>query len=468
MILDKPWSVKHGHFLQMGGFKLICTRDEVYDKDFLNKSDWVSINKRYAYRVEGKDELWQGVLDFHRFKDLLSSHSIDFPETTEEEIDDRSKGDALSKGVALLQISWFIVQLVARVWQGLVVTEIELTTAALAGLNTVMYLCWWSKPLDVQCPIIIRTKEAEKILAERETYTGEWSFDEDCRFADYLLLVAKRVMQRFILDLAVLLYWRRIFNGFHEIYCSFKAIPGRMGSAASHFIEYLRDLGSRNRRPTTNHKLVPSLLHGIMHWVWNLFLCRLLYLPHILIFLPAERILYPFWLVEPDGFEDVRVKLHSLSITTLLFDEFELKWILSMIFYSYHADIKPLLFVSASAGAAFGLVHCAAWNFGFQTQTEQILWRVSSLALVGACLSIIVGSPLYGFLFTKWKDAHYRHHPQKSSRYWAIWKRPLETSLATIYPLARVALLLLALLSLRNLPDSALETVTWTKIIPHI
>ena len=89
---------------------------------------------------------------------------IDFPSTTEAEIDDRSKGDALSKGIALLQITWFIIQLIARRVQGLTITGLELTTAALAGLNSVMYVFWWNKPKDVRCPVVIRTKCAEKLV----------------------------------------------------------------------------------------------------------------------------------------------------------------------------------------------------------------------------------------------------------------------------------------------------------------
>ena len=85
------------------------------------------------------------MLHFYEFRQLLQEHKIDFPSTTAEEIDDRSKGDALSKGIALLQITWFIIQLIARRVQGLTITELELTTAALAGLNSVMYVFWWNK-----------------------------------------------------------------------------------------------------------------------------------------------------------------------------------------------------------------------------------------------------------------------------------------------------------------------------------
>ena len=133
--------------------------------------------KTYWYRSRPDNDMWEGTLQFDGFRLLLKEHKIDFPSITKEEIDDRSKGDALSKGIALLQITWFIIQLIARRVQGLTITELELTTAALAGLNSVMYLFWWSKPLGVQFPIVIRTKEVEKMLAERPVAGLNWKFE---------------------------------------------------------------------------------------------------------------------------------------------------------------------------------------------------------------------------------------------------------------------------------------------------
>ncbi|KAJ6449521.1 hypothetical protein C8R45DRAFT_144611 [Mycena sanguinolenta] len=73
----------------------------------------------------------------------------------EEEIKDKSKGDALSKGVAFLQGLWFIVQCIARVHQHLAVTQLEVATLAFAIVNIFIWLLWWNKPLDVQQPIVV-------------------------------------------------------------------------------------------------------------------------------------------------------------------------------------------------------------------------------------------------------------------------------------------------------------------------
>ncbi|KAI9448967.1 hypothetical protein F5148DRAFT_987816, partial [Russula earlei] len=84
----------------------------------------------------------------------LNSYSLtgngDFPRIAKEEIEDKSKGDAISKMLVILQTGWFVVQCIARGVEGLPVTELELVTVAFATLNFVMYLLWWDKPLNVQ------------------------------------------------------------------------------------------------------------------------------------------------------------------------------------------------------------------------------------------------------------------------------------------------------------------------------
>jgi len=102
-------------------------------------------------------------LPFRRYQPLIRPHQrrfsepleIAFPTITEAEILDKSKTDFLSKAIAIVQALWFIVQCVARLKQGLALTELELVTLAIASLNGVMYYFWWDKPLGVNEPIKI-------------------------------------------------------------------------------------------------------------------------------------------------------------------------------------------------------------------------------------------------------------------------------------------------------------------------
>ncbi|KAJ6584445.1 hypothetical protein B0H19DRAFT_1105084 [Mycena capillaripes] len=73
----------------------------------------------------------------------------------EEDIEDKSKGDVLSKGVVFLQGLWFTAQCLARVHQHIPLTELEVATLAFQFVNIFTWLLWWHKPLDVQRPILI-------------------------------------------------------------------------------------------------------------------------------------------------------------------------------------------------------------------------------------------------------------------------------------------------------------------------
>ena len=100
---------------------------------------------------------------------------------------------------------------------------------------------------------------------------------------------------------------------------------------------------------------------------------------------------------EMENYKHARDKMHNKSSLKVLFNEGDMDWIMSMIFYCEDADTKPLLYFSAVAGAAFGSIHCAAWNFDFPSHVEQIMWRTASLTLVGVCLSIFFGGPIIAF-----------------------------------------------------------------------
>jgi len=114
------WTITHGFFATMGGF--------------------MEYDGNQPIRVLLPEE--------------LESYSLtgngDFPRISKAEIDDRSKGDAISKAFVVLQTGWFVTQCIARGIQGLPITELELVTVAFAAMNFGIYVLWWDKPLNVQ------------------------------------------------------------------------------------------------------------------------------------------------------------------------------------------------------------------------------------------------------------------------------------------------------------------------------
>jgi hypothetical protein len=99
--------------------------------------------------VDGKPRATLTPKELERF---IHEGSVEMPIIAEADIEDRSKGDDLSKGIAILQLAWFVVQLVARYVQNLPITLLELDTLALVALTGIAYRSWWKKPKDVRRP----------------------------------------------------------------------------------------------------------------------------------------------------------------------------------------------------------------------------------------------------------------------------------------------------------------------------
>lgn len=542
--MPKLWTTAHGHLLQMGGFRLCATArenffwagsidigrrndfpEEVEEQHHLHtyvsdvrrqyeslderigwylaekailgtvieESDFyrreapseLGITQFYGYDTypqEDSDELiWEGALRFKAFKRLLAEGLIQLPPITADEIDDRSKGDALSKGLALLQLTWFVVQISTRAARGLAISELELTTAVLAGMNSVMYFFWWSKPRDVRFPVVIRTKGVEKLLAERPVDTVNWTFsDDEFDFRKHLWASVKETVRPACSS--IVSFPHIIISAFLMLLPGIKAVPRHIKAVIVGLLESLRGKkkgtgldspavpltddprtsvkdpdvqeGRQASTPTSSsgcfsHKL-KNVAMSLLEYAALLF-CLLMYLVDLALFIPITKIL---------GDNDIRSLSDILSSKFSTYETFE------MMFYSEYAQATALLGTSSIAGALFRAVHCFAWHFSFPSHAETIMWRSASLGVAGSCVLSFVG------VFT-W-DTYYKgggpffgleivlYFVVSLAYFFFLFLLPF------VYPIARVTLLVLALTSLRSLPSSAFDTVDWVELVPHI
>lgn len=230
MHTGQGWTLVHSHFLQMGGFKLHCTTKEKDDYipslgylsdnrlyqskgngknpcDFCTRAramDSDHDSQLTAVPPDGTNGdscnnggasvcisptngctlpdgpgqtsdgpcnycecIWEGTLTASVLFKVTDAGIIDFPTLSKAEINDRSKSDLLNKAIASMQITWFIIQVIARLIQGLSISQLELTTTALAVINVTMYFFWLQKPFDVHYPVVIQTHSVEQLLAHR-------------------------------------------------------------------------------------------------------------------------------------------------------------------------------------------------------------------------------------------------------------------------------------------------------------
>lgn len=123
-------------------------------------------------------------------------------------------------------------------------------------------------------------------------------------------------------------------------------------------------------------------------------------------------------------------------------------------FFSGKPEEHHILLADALAllvAVIFGAVHCIAWSFSFPSRTKKLLWRTSSVAIVGVPAIFIMLVLLIAL------DSKRLAKPVILLSMFGI----------PFYILARMVLLVLAFTTLRSLPLAAYESVHWTTFLPH-
>ena len=106
------------------------------------------------------------------------------PRVSMEEIDDKNKGDAAVKLLALFEVAWLILQLIVREVRHLPSTQLEIMTLAFAGSTFVIYILLWYKPQDAMVPMYITAdndptrKQLQDIAQKRSANTFGFQFSK--------------------------------------------------------------------------------------------------------------------------------------------------------------------------------------------------------------------------------------------------------------------------------------------------
>ncbi|TFK70478.1 hypothetical protein BDN72DRAFT_535855 [Pluteus cervinus] len=434
----KPeWTTTHGHFVQMGALagNFADGHQEVINPDFLE-----------AYLVQGKV----------RIADLRISKG---------QLDDRSKGDFLSKGLVVLQTSWFILECLARFQQHLLITELEVVTLAFAILNIITYVLWWDKPLNVNCQVQVQINVQ---------YGGSSSGG----FASVASLSQPR--GSFASTASGNLPPRGSFasaaSNLHQASTSFASTASNLHHASTSFTSTIpnsQPFGSYSATSGT-YAMMPRgnliYLAGNMGWVY-------------------DRLVVPQFLslVHPlqDMFECAKIQQGARYVP---------------MFYGISATRGELLeirLLSCFIGMIFGAIHFLAWNSHFHLHIELLIWRWSTIVIVIVPFLIALFGILIDLYQRAWENAFRKgwttpHSPSavhvplfgmedggertpessRTVRIFAMLSKAVRVAAyyfgPIVYILARFCLIGLAFLALFDLPPGAFQTVRWTSYIPHL
>jgi hypothetical protein len=354
-----------------------------------------------------EDDKPPSILDPRELAPYIQRGEIDI---TQKEIQDRSRGDVISKGLVVVQTGWFILQCIARSKEHLPITEIELVTLAFATLNFVTYGLWWDKPLGVRCPYRV-VRNGRPFLQSEAEEEGGYTYEEEQQGG----------YQGTVLD------WSK------NIIKNIGKIAGTIAcTAPTVFI---------CKTVATICKLANTIGHAILATFQDAVAC-----------------------IHIKGIQGTVRHVARVTCDNSLGhigymgrgNDFIANGAESVpMFYvgrlNYNMECHATLAASAIA-ILFGAIHCIAWSFEFESHTEKWLWCISSFTIT--CIPPVF---FVGFRF----DAHIQGMARTIGFLFALLG-------GILYVLARILLLVLSFVSLHSLPPGAYQTVHWTTFIPHI
>lgn len=91
-----------------------------------------------------------------RETDPKDEHHLERLILEKEDIEDKSKADWLLKTLAILQITWLVLNVIVRHDTGLPISQVEVATVAFATMAVLTYRANWWKPKDVSRPTFLR------------------------------------------------------------------------------------------------------------------------------------------------------------------------------------------------------------------------------------------------------------------------------------------------------------------------
>ena len=475
----------------MGGFQLVNEDFKTYEER--GRPGWIASSQEWDAYQERKRKCQLGVLTPDRFRELINDPNFEFPRISTAEIQDRSKGDGLSKMIAVLQTSWFIAQCVARTMQGLALTELELVTLAMASLNAITFAFWWSKPLSVQEPVnvYVPAVATEEVRIHQEDIRRVYGVGPRDVIREALHEV--RCAMRFILDplrnrekhkrsyaLALYLFrlpyplffvisWPLFFLFPFSILVLLwviKTKPERVENAQGdetvatrvqhhlHMMRYRlthkvcqyfgRPYGSLSSTVSNPYYEPPF----ITSWFFVVPASFILFVLALIILSPLFTIFFIASFTFTAVFEIVATNTVRPGATHV------------PSFYAPRtkSDRYCRMIVFAIFGVIFGGIHCFGWNFIFPTEFEHAIWRYTSVVLTSIPVAV---APIDCILENVKLDSGFRKKVRLALDIFM-------TTLLFVYVPARLSLIAQALALLRDQPATAYIAVDWTKCIPHL
>ncbi|KAJ6444472.1 family c-likeg-protein-coupled receptor protein [Purpureocillium lavendulum] len=470
-----PWTMAHSFFACAGGFaiELDALRGVV-----LGQSDQPEESNGEKAQAPPRLTLTaRGV--------MLLAKSGFIPRATKAEIEDKSKANDLAKATVLVQATWMLVQVIARLAAHLPVTLLEVNTVAHVLCAFAMYIFWWHKPLLPNEPIILRDESLAPLVAfmyASSEVSGRVSREhiKSQTFVKTLFANLNLYSTTPELEMLSLVGSREAIEGdgnrVHgavafvkddslpsaQVHLPTIQLPGRVQRAPAACLRQLEATRQKEqgtaffeRRP----RVIPSQEQVIDSPSssdlarWSLI--QEAFQKHSTLLLD-DRILLSH--AAPGPCSCLHLRPEQLVATNIP------NWPSNNLLRSVNGLVVGMILWLANL--CYGGFHAAAWNDHFPSVPEKWLWRASS-SYIGFCggFWVILNSavarwPALNAFWEKWMDG-------EKSLAQSIGLGAVVFTCGFSLMLARMYVVVEAFISIRELPVEAYNTPEWADLFPH-
>jgi hypothetical protein len=353
------------------------------------------------------------------------------PFITGAEIRDKNKADTVAKFLVLVQAGWTVVQVLARMADGLPVTLLEVNTIGHVVCALAMYLLWWYKPRQIKEPTQLEG-EWIALLCAYMYLTSRLSGREHKKMPFHSCPddAAVGVLDCVLTDPPSL---RRRASSKDDTSSGNLPLYQLRATKA--------DTGDMNAElPTPSHAFAalaieayPSLKARLLcknHCISGCISCTIFTIP-------MEEFLSP---TISDWPTDQLLQRHDTLI------------------------MGAVLWFST---IAYGAIHTAAWNSYFPTKLEEWLWHSSSIYVAFSGIVWVVIHLIARFcpgIDALWE----RFIARKTFWLSDVIIVFLCTVCGLAYIFSRAYLVVEAFNSLRKVPKEVYETPSWIQVLPHL
>jgi len=397
-----PWTQAHSMYATMGGF-VVDTRS--LDQKYLPKG-----RQRMTLTPEG--------LKF------IAEHTPDLvPDLPESAIIDKSKANAFTKLVTCGQALWYSVQCVTRSTQGLTISLLEInTTVHTVCALTMYFLFWWHKPLDVEEPTELTNLDTHPVIA---------------------------------------------FLVIHDMVPQARLSPMDMGDDDSPGLA--PDSGRIIHHPNSDDILLRAskdprfptpeyvIYHGFAFPKTGS---------------GSDSVKLGFTKVDPRCFilaSEVARKHgpYTETLGRMTHDTKKTDYLAVRVRNRPNEDVEsselPSLIWLPLAGLFYGGVHLSVWNRSFRKETDELLWKISSLTIVSSGIAFAIAVCL-----TLSYERYPKSHPGLLKPLLQVVGGIFSVCYSLFYIFCRTFIIVECFLDVFHLPESAFEVPRWAQYFPHI